>query len=335
VSTHKETLLVHVVTAGADGWGEVTAETTPAYAPDTLDSARLVLRNELVPRVFAGASFDAVRGNHAAISALSGALLDAQLRTDEISLASYLGSTRTRVDAGVAIGRSDTVAEVVAEAREHVGLGYRSLKLKVEPGADIDVVAAVRAEVGPGVTIQVDANGSYTLDDADRLSALDALDVACFEQPLAPDALLDHARLASRLRTPIGLDETITSARVARDAIELGACAVVSIKAGLVGGLAEARRTHDACVDSGIAARAGGMLETGLGRAALIALAALPGFTVTGDLSASSRYFDHDITEPIELDHGGLLVPSGPGLGVTPLPGMLARHTVARERWSA
>ena len=179
------------------------------------------------------------------------------------------------------------------------------------------MVAAVRAEVGADVILQVDANGSYTLADADHLAGLDALDVACFEQPLAPDALVDHARLAAQLQTPIGLDETITSARVAADALDLNACEVVSIKCGLVGGLAEARATHDVCVAAGAAARAGGMLETGVGRAALVALASLPGFTVTGDLSASSRYFEHDLTEPFELDDGALAVPTGPGIGVT------------------
>ncbi|MDQ1509564.1 MAG: o-succinylbenzoate synthase, partial [Actinomycetota bacterium] len=152
------------------------------------------------------------------------------------------------------------------------------------------------------------------------------------EQPLAPDALLDHARLAKRLRTRIGLDETITSARTARDAIEVGACRVVSIKSGRVGGLDEARRALETCRSVGVAARAGGMLETGVGRAALVALASLPGFTVPGDLSASSRYFADDVTEPFELRDGRIAVPTGPGLGVTPRPDVLARRTIARER---
>jgi O-succinylbenzoate synthase len=209
------------------------------------------------------------------------------------------------------------------------------MKLKIMRGHDIDTVAAVRAEVGPDVTLQADANGSYAAADTDHLERLDAFDLACFEQPFAPDALLDHARLASRLRTPIGLDESITSASVARDAMELGACRVVSIKAGLVGGLDEARRTLELCRTAGIAARAGGMLETGVGRAALVALASLPGFSVPGDLSASSRYFAQDLTEPFELDDGRLAVPAGPGIGVTPLPDVLARCTIARERIDA
>ena len=332
-TTQKDALLVRVVTDDHDGWGEVGAESHPTYAPETLDSARIVLRDELVPRLFDDAPLDAVRGNHAARAALTTAVVDARLRAEGTSLASHLGGTATQVVAGVAVGRHDTVAELVADVAACIGLGYRSIKLKIAPGHDVEVVAAARDVAGPGVVLQADANGSYTLADADRLAALDALGIACLEQPLAPDALLEHARLAGRLRTPIGLDETITSARVAHDAIELRACKVVSVKAGLVGGLAEARATHDACVDAGAGARAGGMLETGVGRAALIALASLPGFTIPGDLSASARYFEHDVTEPFELDNGRLTVPGGPGLGVAPLPDLLARCTTAHERW--
>jgi O-succinylbenzoate synthase len=334
-TTRKEALLVHVVTDDGSGWGEVGAEVAPTYAPDTLDTARLVLRDELVPRLFAGDALDAVRGHNPAKGALSAARLDAELRATGVSLASHLGGARELVDAGVAIGQHDDIAGTIAAAAAFAELGYRSLKLKIAPGHDVGVVDAVRAEVGSDIVLQIDANGSYELGDSDHLAKLDALNVACFEQPLAPDALVDHARLAAKLQTPIGLDETITSARVARDAIELNACEIVSIKSGLVGGLEEAKRTHDLCVSTGVAARAGGMLETGVGRAALIALASLPGFTIIGDLSASSRYFSHDVTEPFALDSGRLTVPTGPGLGVTPLPEMLARCTIAQERLTA
>jgi O-succinylbenzoate synthase len=328
----KDALLVHVVTADAEGWGECAAQTTSAYAPDTLDTARVVLRDELVPRLFAGSGFDSGRGHHAAKAALECAVLDARLRSEGMSLAAHLGGVATDVPAGVAIGMHDDLRELLTLAAKYAAAGYRSLKLKIAPGHDLDVVAAVRAEVGPEVALQVDANGSYELADADRLQQLDAFDLACIEQPLAPDALIDHARLAARLQTPIALDETITSERIARDAIELGACEVVSIKTGLVGGLDAARRTLDACRAAGAGARAGGMLETGIGRAALVALASVPGFTVTGDLSASNRYFADDLTEPFELVDGRLTVPTGPGLGVTPRPEVLARCTLARER---
>ena len=170
-----------------------------------------------------------------------GALLDAELRATGVSLASHLGGVRDFVEAGVAIGRHVLIAGAVAATAAFADLGYRSFKLKISPGHDVHVVDAVRAEVGPDIVLQVDANGSYTLADADHLAKFDPLDLACFEQPLAPDALVDHARLAAKLQTPIGLDETITSAAVARDAIELNACEVVSIKSGLVGGIADAR----------------------------------------------------------------------------------------------
>jgi O-succinylbenzoate synthase len=284
-----------------------------------------------VPRLYAGHDLSEIRGHHPARAALANALLDARLRAQGRSLSTFLGTGATHVDAGVAIGSADpdTVARAATTYTEQ---GYRSLKLKIAPGHDLEVVAAVRSAVGGDVTIQVDANGSYTLDDVDRLRGLDAFGVACLEQPLAPDALLDHARLAQLVRTPIGLDESITSPTTASDAIELRACSVVSIKNALVGGLDAARTAHDVCVAAGVAARAGGMLETGVGRGALVALAALPGFTVTGDLSASDRYFAEDVTEPFELEGGRLVVPDGPGLGVTPLADRLARCTLARER---
>jgi o-succinylbenzoate synthase len=331
----KDALLVKVVTPETCGWGECAAQVTSSYVPETIDTARIALRDELVPRLFAGAGFGSVRGHNAAKAALSQAVLDAQLRADGISLAAHLGGTATHVEAGVAVGMHEDLRALLETVAGHAADGYRSMKLKIMRGHDIDTVAAVRAEVGADVTLQVDANGSYAPADTDHLEQLDAFELACFEQPLAPDALLDHARLAARLRTPIGLDESITSASVARDAMELGACRVVSIKAGLVGGLDEARRTLELCRAAGIAARAGGMLETGVGRAALVALASLPGFSVPGDLSASNRYFAQDVTPPFELERGRLAVPAGPGIGVAPLPDVLARCTIARERIDA
>jgi O-succinylbenzoate synthase len=327
----KDALLVRVVTDDAEGWGEVGAEVAPTYAPDTLDTARLALRDHLVPRQFADAGLDAVRGHQPARAALLNAVLDARLRAAGTSLASHLGSKAAVVDAGVAIGLADDRAALADAASAYVAQGYRSLKIKIGPGADVDVIGTVRDAVGADVTLQADANGSYRLDDADRLSALDQYGLVCLEQPLAPDALLDHAQLGQRLRTPIGLDESITSEGVARDAIAVHACRVVSIKNALVGGIEAARRVHDGCVAAGIAARAGGMLETGVGRAALGALASLQGFTVPGDLSASDRYFDEDVTEPFVLEDGRLRVPAGPGIGVTPRPDRLAQCTIARE----
>ena len=282
--------------------------------------------------LFDAGPLDEVRGHHAARAALTAAVLDAQLRTEGTSLASYLGGTATHVDAGVAIGRHDAGDEVVADVAACIGLGYGSVKLKIAPGHDVDVVAAARDEVGSDVMLQVDANGSYTLADADHLAAIDAVDdIACLEQPLAPRRA-PRARSTGRAAAYADRsrrDDHERGRRTRRE-YELGPCKVVSIKAGLVGGLAEARATHDVCV------------ETGAGRARwvacskrvsvgprLIALASLPGFTIPGDLSGSARYFEHDVTEPFDLDHGRLTVPGGPGLGIAPLPDLLARCTAA------
>ena len=329
-TTHKDALLVHVVTDDADGWGECAAEPTPGYAPETLDGARLVIRDHLAPRLFAGHDFDDVRGNPFAKAAVEAALLDATLRAAARSLHASLSATRQCVQAGVAIGITDE-RECRALAAEYVAAGYGRLKLKIEPGADRAVVAAVRAEVGDAVLLAVDGNGAYSLDDLDALRALDEFGLQCIEQPLAPDALLDHAALASSLNTRVCLDETVTSACVARDALALGACAVVNVKPGRVGGLAEAVRVHEACVGAGSPAIIGGMLETGIGRAVNVALASLDGFTEPGDLSASDRYFADDLTEPFTLEDGCLRVPDGPGIGVAPRAEVLRACTTARE----
>jgi O-succinylbenzoate synthase len=191
-------------------------------------------------------------------------------------------------------------------------------------------VRAVREEFGD-ILFQVDANAAYTVEDAPRLAELDQFELLLVEQPLPEDDLLGHAELARALRTPVCLDESIVSARVAEQAIALGACSIVNIKAGRVGGYLEARRIHDLCAQRGVAVWCGGMLETGLGRAANVALAALPGFTLPGDTSASARYYAEDITEPFVLEDGRLDVPTGPGLGVLPIPEHLARFTTTVE----
>jgi o-succinylbenzoate synthase len=198
--------------------------------------------------------------------------------------------------------------------------GYVRVKLKIQPGDDVELVRAVRGAVGPDVLLQVDANAAYTLADARHLAKLDEFDLLLIEQPLAEDDLRQHAELARRLATPICLDESITSAKVAADALALGACSIVNIKPGRVGGYLESRRIHDLCQANGVPVWCGGMLESGIGRAANLALASLPGFTLPPDLSASSRYFHEDVTEPFELVDGCLQVPDGPGIGVTPRP---------------
>jgi O-succinylbenzoate synthase len=334
----RDALVVRVATDDGEGWGECVAPREPFYAPEWVGGAQAVIREFLGPLLLAdpvssetvGARLARVKGHPMAKAALEMAVLDAELRTAGLSLGQRLGAVRTAVECGVAVGIAGSVAELLDEVDGYLAAGYRRVKLKIRPGWDIEPVAAVRKRFGD-VALQVDANGAYTLADATVLGALDQFDLLLIEQPLAEADLVGHAGLARLIETPICLDESITSARVALDAIELGACSVVCIKPGRVGGYLEAARVHDVCRDHDVAAWCGGMLETGLGRAANLALAALPGFTLPGDLSASDRYFARDLTAPFVLVDGHLPVPSAPGIGVTPEPDALRDLTTSIE----
>ena len=275
------------------------------------------------------------KGHRMAKAALEMAVLDAELRAEGRSFARELGAVRDRVPCGVSVGIMDCDPELLDAVGGYLDEGYVRIKLKIEPGWDVEPVRAVRERFGDDLLLQVDANTAYTLADARHLARLDAFDLLLIEQPLAEEDVLGHAELARQIRTPICLDESITSARAAAAAIRLGACQIVNIKPGRVGGYLEARRIHDVCAAHGVPVWCGGMLETGLGRAANVALAALPGFTLPGDTSASDRYYAPDITEPFVLDDGHLAVPTGPGLGVLPLPDRLAAVTTSTERISA
>lgn len=335
--TEREALLLRVRTPEAEGWGECVAMSNPLYSPEYVDAAAHVIEHHLLPRVFAEADVDAngvgralhpVKGHPMAKAAIEAAVLDAELRAAGVSMARYLGAVREEVDCGVSVGIMASVGALLDAVAGYVEAGYRRIKLKIEPGWDIEPVRAVR-EAHPDVLLQVDANTAYTLADARHLAQLDPFDLLLIEQPLPEDDVLGHADLAKLIKTPVCLDESIESARDAAAAIRLGACAVVNIKPGRVGGYLEARRIHDVCVAHGVPVWCGGMLETGIGRAANVALAALPGFTIPGDTSASDRYFHRDITEPFVLVDGRLRVPEGPGIGVTPDPSVLDEVTVS------
>ncbi len=339
----RDVLLVRVVTDDGHGWGECAAPARPSYTSEYVDGAHDVLRRHLIPCLLAEPTVRAedvsavlaiVQGHPMAKAALEMALLDAQLRGAGQSLASYLGATRSTVAAGVAVGVMDSAPELIEAVARYVNQGYRRVKLKIGPGWDIEPVREVRKQLGPELMLLVDANRSYVPGDAEHLAALDDFDLALIEQPLAADALLAHAELARRLRTPICLDESITSVAVAADAIKLGATAVVNVKPSRVGGLLEARRVHDVCRDAGVPVWCGGMLDTGIGKAANLALAGLPNFTLPGDLPASDRHFAADLTEPFELMDGCLNVPTGPGLGVTVQLDVLERHTTFVEQFA-
>jgi O-succinylbenzoate synthase len=306
-----------------------------------------VIRDHLLPRLMAlsdnltaeavGPALHAVKGHPMAKSALEMAVLDIQLSRRGESFGSYLGAVRDSVPSGVSVGIMGSIPELLGAVANYLAQGYVRIKLKIEPGWDVDPVRAVRERFGDDLVLQVDANSAYSVADARHLAQLDPFDLLLIEQPLAEDDLAGHATLAGQLRTPICLDESITSARAAAEAISRGACAVVNIKAGRVGGYLEARRVHDVCAAFGVPVWCGGMLETGLGRAGNVALAALPNFSLPGDTSASDRYWRHDITAPFILDQGHLAVPTGPGLGVAPSPDALAESTTSSERlrWGA
>jgi O-succinylbenzoate synthase len=338
--TTRELMLLRVVTDEGEGWGECVTMASPLYNEEYIEGAADVLRRFLVPALAAAAPFDAATvgsalepfyGHRMAKAALEMGVLDAELRAEGRPLSRELGAVRDRVPSGVSVGIMDSVDQLLDAVAGYLDEGYVRIKLKIEPGWDVEPVRAVRERFGDGVLLQVDANTAYTLSDARQLARLDAFDLLLIEQPLPEDDLFGHADLAQLITTPVCLDESITSARSAAAAIRLGACSVVNIKPGRVGGYLEARRIHDLCVAHGVPVWCGGMLETGLGRAANLALAALPGFVLPGDTSASGRFYATDITTPFVLEDGHLSVPTGPGIGVDPLPDELAAVTTRRE----
>jgi o-succinylbenzoate synthase len=333
-------IIVRLAGDGAEGWGECVAAAEPRYSSEYADAAAAVLRRFLVPAVAAAGDLDPeavaaatafVKGHRMAKAALELAVLDAWLRARDQPLAGYLGATRDRVPAGVSVGIMDSVPQLLDAVAGYLDQGYLRIKLKIEPGWDLGPVAAVRERFGDELLLQVDANAAYTLADADHLVELDRSGLLLIEQPLAEDDLVGHAELAGRLATPLCLDESITSAKAAVDAVALGACRIVNVKAGRVGGYLEARRLHDLCRERGVPLWCGGMLETGIGRAANVALAALPGFGLPGDTSASDRYYRQDLTAPFVLTDGHLEVPTGPGIGVEPIPEVLEELTTSTE----
>jgi O-succinylbenzoate synthase len=333
----RDILLVKVTGADSEGWGECVAGEDPLYSSEYIEGAQHVIVHHLLPRLFARREFDAsevaailepVKEHRMAKACLEMAVLDAELRAAGTSFAHHLGAVRDAVVSGVSVGIMGSIPELLDTVDGYIAAGYPRIKLKIEPGWDIAPVQAVR-ERYPDVLLQVDANTAYTVADARHLAQLDPFDLLLIEQPLPEDDVRGHAELAHHLATPICLDESIISARAAADAIAIGACRIVNIKPGRVGGYLEARRVHDVCAAHGVPVWCGGMLESGIGRAGNVALAALPNFTLPGDTSASDRYFAQDITRPFVLEQGTLRVPAGPGLGVDPLPDVLDEVTTS------
>lgn len=333
-------LIMRLYAEGGEGWGEAPVGSGPWYNEETQASAWVIAREILAPMLLAGelarpedvdAIFERVRGNRIARSGFEFAAWDLFGRLEGRSLSAMLGGARTRVDVGVSVGVQPDIAALLRVVGAYVQAGYRRVKLKIKPGWDVEPTRAVR-EAWPDLRLQVDANSIYSLDQAEQLARLDAFDLLLIEQPLAHDDIVDHAKLQRRLRTPICLDESIVSPDHARWAIELAACGVINIKPSRVGGLNAARQIHAMCVEAGLPVWCGGMLETGIGRAANVALASLPGFSLPGDISASERYFHRDVVRnPFSLNADSTLsVPTTPGAGIEVDEEYLERVTLER-----
>jgi O-succinylbenzoate synthase len=347
--TRRRIVLVQLRSAdGIEGWGECTAGELPNYGPETADTCWLALREWVAPRVF-GKDFAGpeeiypalevnFRGHNMAKAAVEMAAWELTARAEGVSLSKKLGGTRDRIRVGISLGIQASPEALVAKARTALERGYRKVKIKIKPGADVEYVRAVREALGPEAPLMADANNAYSLEDTSSLEALDSLGLMMIEQPLAWDDLLRHVELQKRLKTPVCLDESITSADRAADMIALGAGKIVNIKAGRVGGFRQSKAIHDLCQAHGIPVWCGGMLESGVGRAHNVALSSLPNFTLPGDVSPSERYWEKDVVIPEwTMDREGWVnVPvDQPGMGVRVDLDRVEDLTVRREELRA
>ena len=344
-TTRKEFLLVSVSADGVTGYGECVADRDPFYLPETNGTVWHVLDEFLIPlllgldithprEVLPGLA--RVRGHEMAKAALEMAVWELWARRQGVPLHRVLGGDKTAIEAGVSVGLQDDEAALVRKVEAEIAAGYRRIKIKIKPGRDRALVRALRARFGP-VPLMVDANSAYTLDDAARLAELDEFALMMIEQPLGWSDIVDHATLQRLIRTPVCLDESIRSADDARHALDLGACRVINIKAGRVGGFAASLAIHDLCLARGVPVWCGGMLESGVGRLANVHLQTLPGFSLPGDTSASARYFEEDLVDPpvVVSTDGRIAVPDRPGIGHDLVWPRIDRATVRRREWVA
>jgi O-succinylbenzoate synthase len=337
--SHK--LLLKFYTPDFTAYTECVAEPDLGYCYETIHTAREILKTFILPAIMgrdlAGPEdfwpiCGRFRGHPMAKAAAENALWILKALELKLPLAKLLGNIKDRIVAGVSIGIQDTIEELVDEVHRKLALGYPKIKIKIKPGMDIECVAAVR-KAFPDIILQVDANNAYCLQDLPILKALDEFNLLLIEQPLDHEDILDHAALQPQLRTPIGLDESITSPYHARLALELHACKIINIKQGRVAGLTQAKKVHDLCQAGGVGVWCGGMFETGIGRALIVALAGLPNFIYPNDISASDRYYPRDVVDPeFTLNPDGTIsVPQTPGLGVDVNEKVLDGYTIARE----
>lgn len=344
--THaRRILLVEVIADGVHGWGEVTTNEEPFYNSETTDTAWHIISDFIGPLVLGksvacASEFPAlvagIRGHEMAKAGVENALWDIEAQLKDISLSKLIGGTLAEIACGVSLGIRENPQSLVEKVEEELRSGYQRIKLKIKPGKDIEFVSAVRKQF-PDIRLSVDANSAYRLEDTPHLKKLDDRRLLMIEQPLEWDNIYAHAKLQSQLKTSICLDECIHNSRHASAAIELGACRIINIKLGRVGGYSEARRIHHVCRERSIPVWCGGMLESGIGRAHNIAMSTLPGFTLPGDVSASQRYWDEDIIEPeVQVSSRGTIrVPETPGLGYAIKRDLIERLTTRKNSWKA
>lgn len=328
---------------GTVGYGESVAFSSPWYNEETFKTNWHMLEDFLIPMLLGkelqhpdevSDLFSAIRKNNMAKSTIEGAVWDIYAQQTNQSLAQALGGTKDQIDVGISIGIQDSVEELIEVVRGYVEEGYKRIKVKIKPGWDVDVMRRLR-EAFPDVAIMADANSAYRLEDVELLKQLDAFDLTMVEQPLASDDIIDHATLQKQLSTPICLDESIHSLEDARKAVELGSTKIINIKIGRVGGLTEAKRIHDYCMEKGIPVWCGGMLEAGIGRAHNVALTTLPNFILPGDTAGSSRYWEKDIITPeVTVDHGVIHVPQQAGIGYAIDLEAVEQYTVMKKTYN-
>jgi o-succinylbenzoate synthase len=341
VTEARRVVLIEAEIDGVTGWAECVAGEVPSYSPETTETAWHILRDHLWGLVrgkeIASAAdvwslLGRVRGHNMAKAALEAAVWDAQAKLEGVPLAKLLGGVRAEIVSGVSIGVKATLEALVSAVQEEIAAGYQRIKIKIKPGKDVEQVKRLRKEF-PLIKLMVDANSAYALADLALLRQLDGYHLMMIEQPLGWDDLFGHIKLQEQLATPICLDECIHTEEQARAAIELGACRIINIKIGRVGGLTVARRIHDLCQQRNIPVWCGGMLESGIGRAHNIALSTLPNFVLPGDVAASRRYWTEDIVEPeiTVSPQGTIRVPDGPGIGFAPKRDLIEKLTVRKE----
>jgi len=343
VTQDRRILLVEVLAEGVRGWGEITTVESPSYNSETTETAWHIVSDFIAPQVVGRslstasefpAAVAGIRGHYMAKAGVENALWDIEAQQRQLPLWKMLGGTREEIACGVSLGIRESPESLVKKVEEELGSGYQRIKLKIKPGKDLEFIAAVRRAF-PNILLSVDANSAYRVQDAEHLSTFDEFDLLMIEQPLEWDDIHSHARLQAQLRTAICLDECISNERHAAGAIESGACRIINIKLGRVGGHSSARKVHDTCLAHKVPVWCGGMLESGIGRAHNIAMSTLPGFTLPGDVSASRRYWAEDIIEPeVEVSpRGTITVPQAVSLGYKIKEELIDSLTARSRTW--